>query len=60
MSLWPPGREDQAKLDRSLAGACPLGSVYAARRSVAPRGASKFVPENRDLPTKADATASAS
>src|SRR5215211_8050868 len=25
MSLWPPRREDQAKLDRSLAGACPKG-----------------------------------
>src|SRR5215217_4374028 len=25
MSLWPPRREDQAKLDRSLAGASPLG-----------------------------------
>src|SRR5918996_5074987 len=25
MSLWPPRREDQAKLDASLAGACPKG-----------------------------------
>jgi hypothetical protein len=25
MSLWPPYREDQAKLDRSLAGAIPKG-----------------------------------
>src|SRR6266540_7525491 len=25
MSLWPPRREDQAKLDRSLAGASPKG-----------------------------------
>jgi hypothetical protein len=25
MSLWPPRREDQAKLDRSLVGACPKG-----------------------------------
>src|ERR687897_1612139 len=25
MSLWPPRWEDQAKLERSLAGACPKG-----------------------------------
>jgi hypothetical protein len=35
----PDNAVDQAKLDRSLAGASPLGSVYAARRRAAPRGA---------------------
>jgi len=42
-SLWPPRWEDQAKLDCSLAGASPLGSVYAARRRVAPRGANLWL-----------------
>src|SRR2546428_10216763 len=37
MSLWPPRREDQAKLERSLAGACPKGRSGRQTKSGASR-----------------------
>jgi hypothetical protein len=49
MSLWPPGWEDQAELDASLAGASPLGRSRRQTKSGAsgsePLVAGKHVPD---------------
>src|SRR5215203_2428523 len=54
MSLWPPQREDQAKLDRSLADASPKGRSGRQTKSGAsgsePLVASEHVPDRLGEP----------
>jgi hypothetical protein len=46
MSLWPAGREDQAKSDAALVGASPKKGGQAARRKAAPMGANCWLRES--------------
>src|SRR5688500_9974401 len=54
MSLWPPRREDQAKLDASLAGASPKGRSVRQTKSGASGSellvARKHVPDREGEP----------
>jgi hypothetical protein len=50
MSLWPPRREDQAKLDASLAGASPKGR--SGRQTKSGASGSELLTSRKHVPDR--------